>query len=78
MLNIPYQAAIKGVLNLSWNSVKQRQQLVDILLTKDDRALLRVIKILETRECGYADLAKEFFAQMDAMQKARDKEAASE
>ena len=61
----------------SWNSVKQRERLVEILLTKDAGVLLRVVKILETDECGYADLAKGFFADLDTLQTDEDKQAAS-
>ena len=57
--------------------MKQREKLVDILLTKDESKLVRVVKILETCECGYAELARKFFAYMDTLQKDKDKKAAS-
>lgn len=77
MLAIPNQNMSIRTYSLMDYSVKQRQKLVDILLTKDDSALLRVVKILETCECGYKDLARKFFAHMDALQIDKDRKASS-
>ena len=52
-----------------WNSLQQREKLLDILLTKDGSALLKVLEILKTRECGYTELVGKLFADMDTMQK---------
>ena len=54
-----------------WNSLQQREKLMDILLTKDSTALLKVLEILKTRECGYTELVGKLFADMDALQKDR-------
>ena len=48
--------------------MQQREKLMDILLTKDSSALLKVLEILNTRECGYAELVGKLFADMDALQ----------
>ena len=54
---------------IQWNSLQQREKLLDILLTKDGSALLKVLEILNTRECGYTELVGKLFADMDTMQK---------
>lgn len=45
--------------------------LLDILLTKDGSTLMKVLEVLQTHECGYAELVGKFYAHMDAMDKAR-------
>ena len=71
----PKMASLNAFIFSSCNSVKQREKLVEILQTKDAGALLRVVKILETQECGYEDLAKDFFADLDKMQTDKYKQA---
>lgn len=50
---------------------------MDFLLTKDSSELLKVMNILKTHECGYANLVKSFFDDMDVMQENEDKRATS-
>ena len=57
--------------------MEQREKLLNILLTKDGSVLLKVLTILDTHECGYADLVKAFSDDMDAMQRDEDKKATS-
>lgn len=52
-----------------YDSVQQREKLVDILLTKDGSAILKALEILKTRECGYTVLVGRLFTAMDALQK---------
>lgn len=47
-------------------------KLLDILLTKDGSALMKVLEVLQTRECGYEGLVEKFYAHMDVMDKARE------
>ena len=70
-IRLAYQVVILNTYPLFtlWNSLQQREKLMDILLTKDSSALLKVLEILNTRECGYAELVGKLFADMDAMQK---------
>lgn len=48
-----------------YNSMQQREKLVDILLKKDGSAILKVLQILRDRECGYVELVDGLFADMD-------------
>ena len=69
-IRLAYQVVILNTYPLFtlWNSLQQREKLMDILLTKDSSALLKVLEILNTRECGYAELVGKLFADMDALQ----------
>ena len=73
----PKMTNLNAFILSSCNSVKQREKLVEILLTKDPGALLRVVEILKTQECGYEDLAKKFFTDLDKIQTNKNKQAAS-
>ena len=50
---------------------------MDTLLTKDGRAIMKALNILQTRECGYADLVDKIRADMDEMQKVKPMKCAS-
>ena len=51
--------------------MQQREKLVDLLLTKDGCALLKVLEILRTRECGYEGLVAKLITDVEAMQKSK-------
>ena len=59
------------------NSVQQREKLVEVVLTKDGSALLKVLEILKTRECGYVELVDKLFADMDAIEKSKSARSTS-
>ena len=42
---------------------------MNTLLTKDGSAILKALEILQTRECGYAEMVDKLYADMDEMQK---------
>ena len=46
-------------------------------MTKDGSAILKALEILQTRECGYADLVAKLYADMDKMQKDKSGKRAS-
>lgn len=51
--------------------MQQREKLVDILLTKDGCAILKVLEVLRTRECGYEGLVAKLISEVETMQKSK-------
>ena len=50
------------------NRVAKAKTLMNVLLLKDDSALLHFLRILKNNECGYQDLVKALYSDMDELQ----------